>query len=920
MAPIGYCVSGRRQRDRAAASTFVACAVATWCSVAAVDGAHDTQLTATMPCGTQSVSAPWEFVGPATFVQPIFPDALPAASAIEQAAVSVVDDAPGARPGSQQATGNAKHVAPSTPRPGTTSSWWFVATVNGGVWRSKDIQADAVHWEPVTDNQPVRCSSMASVHVASFSPQVVLAGCGGATSSEQGDDFNQRVLNDGDWGGIMTSTDRGDTWSMTTFPAGYYVAAIETLLPTTAAAKAAAGSTTMVAAARSHFLDEQSGDDGGVWIASGQNPAVATWTRVLTKGVFALAYDPAGGVLAAAFALDAATVTISADGGHTWQDFSTGIKYRNQGLPFYPTFSLVPSKDNQPAVLLLGALTVSPTNDLSTNSSIMYRELPAAEAVAAAQHQSTSAPWRDLPYSGPSLDGDSMPKDRMALLVDPTDPDRLYIAGNGGEVAWRTNWNSTTPWVSLLGPKESLGTAPHVDCRNYAWDAESGSLILMSDGGIFSRSNPGAPGGKWRSLNGDIGAMEVISAHWDAHLDRYVAGAQDNDVQVGPPNASYTSVAAGVVMGDGTWTAVDNTQQPARLFGSRQFMGQFDDDDHVSAGVQAPPDGDADDGDEDDDAGPIPAQNAGLVFVSGDSPMLRVPIKLADLGFEDQRAFPYFVQPFALNEQRPTSLYFFANATDGKPAAWWDLSIPPGTTHSKQLKPPTLVAETGGGNCLQFVAGGMTQGKPDESVLVGMNSTHLYHRSATSPGGSLVIRKLPTQFAEPITFTYDADGDPIVGPVSHGKTVSLAVSPTDSDTVVVTGWPSVTSNEGDESIWISHDAGRSWENITGDIVRATGTIGRARPGGLLIVPIPSENATALLSGTVSGLFLTWLDDTVGTWTRFGDCAAFPLVLTSGATYEPSSDTLVAATMGRGVYIIRTLQTVLKAARAAALEI
>ena len=40
------------------------------------------------------------------------------------------------------------------------------------------------------------------------------------------------------------------------------------------------------------------------------------------------------------------------------------------------------------------------------------------------------------------------------------------------------------------------------------------------------------------------------------------------------------------------------------------------------------------------------------------------------------------------------------------------------------------------------------------------------------------------------------------------------------------------------------------------------------------------------------------------WTRLGGCAQLPLVLVAGLSYEPTSDTITAATMGRGVYALK----------------
>jgi hypothetical protein len=72
--------------------------------------------------------------------------------------------------------------------------------------------------------------------------------------------------------------------------------------------------------------------------------------------------------------------------------------------------------------------------------------------------------------------------------------------------------------------------------------------------------------------------------------------------------------------------------------------------------------------------------------------------------------------------------------------------------------------------------------------------------------------------------------------------------------------------------------------------------------------------TALLVGTVSGVYVTFVEKALAagaaSWARVGTCDEFPLVLTLGLSYEPTSDTLVAATMGRGVYAKHGISQVL----------
>lgn len=90
---------------------------------------------------------------------------------------------------------------------------------------------------------------------------------------------------------------------------------------------------------------------------------------------------------------------------------------------------------------------------------------------------------------------------------------------------------------------------------------------------------------------------------------------------------------------------------------------------------------------------------------------------------------------------------------------------------------------------------------------------------------------------------------------------------------------------------------------------ATQTTAKARPNALLVVAFGAK--TAILVGTVNGVYVTWDDaQLLGTWTRFGSCSQLPVVLTLGLSYEQDSDTLLAATMGRGIYAIHGLKRAL----------
>ena len=442
----------------------------------------------------------------------------------------------------------------------------------------------------------------------------------------------------------------------------------------------------------------------------------------------------------------------------------------------------------------------------------------------------------------------------------------------------------------------------------------------MSDGGVFARERPREAGGKWVSLNGNYASMELLSAHYDWRGDRYIAGAQDNSAQVTPVNSTAADVAVGFVGGDGTVTAVDAHATPSRLFGTTQFIGvgTIDIDPSVDGDKRRLGQRDAV-GDDDDDCG-------GLCFVQGDK-YINVPI---DKYFPEPSSFPFFVQPYVLNRFDPTKLTFWTNGTAGRPSAFYQFDLPYSVRAAADIAPPAKVLESpAGAFFLDFVAGGITAGAEDPSLLLGVSNTHLYVRSAeTEEGAGMVARRLPVAFARPVTMEYDAaqQGARILGPVTHGRTVSLAVSAADSRVIAVTGWPSVSSNEGDELIFLSRDAGKSWSNVTANLKAASGVVGKVRPGGLLIVDgIPGSGNSALLTGTSSGVLASFFSpaaaaatatsSSVGDWSRLGTCGEFPIVLTADLSYEPHTDRIVAATFGRGIYSLVGAKKALAAAAA-----
>jgi hypothetical protein len=245
-----------------------------------------------------------------------------------------------------------------------------------------------------------------------------------------------------------------------------------------------------------------------------------------------------------------------------------------------------------------------------------------------------------------------------------------------------------------------------------------------------------------------------------------------------------------------------------------------------------------------------------------------------------------------------------------------------------------------------------------------MNNSHLLHRTQ---GGPLLAYPLPATFSRPVEFAFSSPNSYVLGPVSHDRTVSMAVDPADALTVAVSGWTSLQDNSGVEGVWITTDGGKTFADVTGDLANATGVyadLWGPNPGladgptlcySRLRAPPLTTGATGVPSVASGGRPRcccclspsrtspptppsSWGPSRASTppssraappplgpasaaapsslWcVASPDLAPAPSpphslcppclhqVLVGGLSYEPTSDTVVAATMGRGVFTL-----------------
>jgi hypothetical protein len=414
--------------------------------------------------------------------------------------------------------------------PGTA----YLATVNGGVWKSKDVNAASPHWAQLTDLK-LPALSINSIAISPLKSSVIFAGTG-STSSDG--------LEGSSGFGVIRSTNGGETWSILA-GATFTGRRINSIVPTTITTGGLEG---QVVLAATLF------DRGGVYRSTNGG---ASFTRVSGSaglpdgGVSNLIADPTNpmrfyaGVPSFFGAGAGAGVYRSDDGGVTWNLVATGMT--GQGT----TRRILLSVGRSTGIVY--AMLINNGDKLGG----LFRS-----ANAGASWSPIGAPPMDIfPGAQGILHG--------AIVADPMAPNIVYVAGDRTALPfpdangcdnflanmYRGDLAAVPVWESTVC-NGAQGTAPHADARSMVFD-DNGNLLQTNDGGIYRLDNPGRPTRHWVSLNGDITPTEVHSATFDAVSKVLVGGSQDTGtlIQSAPGNHTFTDF----IQGDGGVVAVDDT-------------------------------------------------------------------------------------------------------------------------------------------------------------------------------------------------------------------------------------------------------------------------------------------------------------------------------------------------------------------------
>jgi photosystem II stability/assembly factor-like uncharacterized protein len=430
----------------------------------------------------------------------------------------------------------------------------YVTPAGGGVWKTTN---GGTAWTPLTDAQVTL--SMGAIALAPSNPNQIYAGTGEANNAA-----------DSNYGrGILTSSNGGATWSLSTGPGGVFSnnrltiaqISVHPAIANTAYAAVASGAFALNGTSNGGTGIYQTTDGGSTWTnmtqANGQD-SINSWTAVVVDpnnpSIIYAALGPFFGNVASG-------VYRSTDGGSTWSLLSNA--------PFGSGIGRI-------------ALAVAPSANV-TNSHVLYVAISSPSTYGLqyfgrSDNADAATPtFTNLTAGTPNF-LDQQGWYDIVIGVDPANPAVVYASG---VVNYSTNMqlvirsiNSGGSWsdISTVG-----GIMPHTDSHAMAFDSSS-RMLLGTDGGIWRYDPAGL--GSWTGLNGNLNTIqfEGIGLH-PTNSAIAIGGSQDNGT------ALYTGslIWAETDGGDGGFAKFSSTngsrvyhQIPNASFGTNFFRRSDD--------------------------------------------------------------------------------------------------------------------------------------------------------------------------------------------------------------------------------------------------------------------------------------------------------------------------------------------------------
>jgi autotransporter-associated beta strand protein len=764
------------------------------------------------------------------------------------------------------AQGNPVYGAINTALQSPTSpNTYWAGTVGGGIWMTSD---GGQTWKPTSDKQVSLAIGALALDSADSSGQTIYAGTG--QYSNYGYPFVP-VTAPAAPGipaltGLLKSTNGGTSWSQvaSTGLADYQLMpdgsrTVYNNGPPSIDAVIASGNDILVSA----YLPYGKATAGGLFrstnggasftLVQGFGTAVTSLTSTTINGQ---SIDLAARVSDQHPASNA--ILYSSDGGATWNPIlNAGSTIANSGLAFGSTNYI----NVKVAAGVGGSLFVAVADTTAQVTRLYYTPnfTPGQTPV-----------WYDLGQPKVKDQGKTLNLEGSGLLqantnfvltADPNQKGVAYLAGSGffvseatQEVAaiFRVNvdGSNASTYTSLVGNGSSPPASPHSDSRSLYFNS-SGQLVTTDDGGIYIASSPQSTP-TWSAFGGvaangsPIRVLEAYQAVIDPATGRIAVAAQDNGVALS--QSSLTAPWQALDNGDGFSVGIN-----AKTNGPSIFYGTTDDI-YLSRTL------------------------ANTQLSTTNSPTL-LELDVGKLGqtyieYEGGSKFSPELMVLAVNQEDPTKLVLRSSRL----YTWQDpQNLSPNTTNilltdisSGQLFGNTAWAES--------VAYG-TKDAPD-AILAGGPST--------DNKTSIVYLRTQAQ----------ADANQPIGPGN------LVTSYTGFDPTNVLFDPRTQQRffiADSVNLYGTHDLGATMTTLT-----LPGNFGS--PNGLAY--ILNNGVDALVVGgarttsSPAGNVIATSDPFDGASTNWQTLVSgMPNTVVQGLSYNASIDTLVAATLGRGVWLL-----------------
>ncbi len=420
----------------------------------------------------------------------------------------------------------------------TDASKWFIATADGGVWRTTNAGQS---WTPLTDHLPTTATG--AIAIDPSNEQVIYAGSGEAN-----------FANHSRYGrGLYKSVDGGDTW--TVLAAGTFSGrCFSRILVHPAQPSVVFASITGAGGGPERFAAKRHPDRAGPRGVFKSVDGGVTWTQ-LGGGLPAIdatdiEFDPADPqVMYAGVGYvygDAANgIYKSTNGGANWTRLAGGLPVGTAGRV---AMAMTAANRNR-----IYALFAAPVAGIGVGGSASG----GGQIFGAYRSDDAGANWTQL-----GLDGNLGSVQQFynnLVIANPTNADLVFFAGV--QIVRSTDAGATF-----------TGNLPahHPDFHAAAWDA-AGRLVVGNDGGTALSSDLGD---SFATTNTDLANMQFyagLSTHPTDDTIIY-GGLQDNGTarRDDPDSRTWTSVFGG----DGGWTQLDQSD-PARIFLEFQGAGNL---------------------------------------------------------------------------------------------------------------------------------------------------------------------------------------------------------------------------------------------------------------------------------------------------------------------------------------------------------